>query len=101
MWQGALGRLCNPSKSSHVRKVNRLLLARPLKRPEPESPGTVGTKVRSGRRGKPRPDYGLPNLTPWPLNVVNVHGSVFKAHPHARAAMCLDKSLEGEGGRVG
>jgi hypothetical protein len=33
--------------------------------------------------GKPRPDYVLPNLAPWPLNVVNLHCSVFKAHPDA------------------
>jgi len=48
------------------------------------------------RRGvqKTRP---LPNLTPSPLNVVNVHCSVFKAYPLVQAAMCLDKSLEGEG----
>jgi hypothetical protein len=38
---------------------------------------------RSGRDGggKPRPDYGLPNLTPRTLNVVNVLGRVFKLHP--------------------
>jgi hypothetical protein len=29
------------------------------------------------------------------LNVVNVHRSVFKAYPLGRAAMCLEKSLEG------
>jgi len=37
----------------------------------------------------------LPNLTPSPLNVVNVHRSVFKAHPLVRAARCLEKILEG------
>jgi hypothetical protein len=38
---------------------------------------------RSGRDGggKARPDYGLPNLTPRTLNVVNVLGRVFKLHP--------------------
>src|SRR5215211_1351412 len=29
--------------------------------------------------GKSRPDYGLPNLTSWPLRVVNIRCSVFKA----------------------
>jgi hypothetical protein len=46
----------------------------------------------------------LPNLTPSPLNVVNVHRSLFKAHPLVRAAMCSDKSLKGEdseGNRLG
>jgi hypothetical protein len=38
--------------------------------------GPVGTEG-----GKPRPDYGLPNLTPRTLNVVNVLGRVFKPHP--------------------
>ena len=28
--------------------------------------------------GKPRPDYGLPNLTSWPLSVVNIRCSAFK-----------------------
>src|SRR5215216_3648545 len=42
--------------------------------------GPVGTRVRPGRRGKPRPDYGLPNLTLYRLNIVSVRCSVFKAH---------------------
>ena len=29
--------------------------------------------------GKPRPDYGLPNLTSWPLSVVNIRCSGVKA----------------------
>src|SRR5215217_5305581 len=29
--------------------------------------------------GKPRPDYCLPNLTPWRLSVVSVRCSAFKA----------------------
>jgi hypothetical protein len=29
--------------------------------------------------GKPRPDYGLPNLTSWPLRVVNIRCSGVKA----------------------
>ena len=40
--------------------------------------GPVGTEG-----GKPRPDYGLPNLTPRTLNVVNVLGRVFKPYPDA------------------
>src|SRR5215216_4273902 len=29
--------------------------------------------------GKPRPDYGLPNLTPWRLSVVTIRCSAFTA----------------------
>jgi hypothetical protein len=29
--------------------------------------------------GKPRPDYCLPNLTPWSLSVVSIRCSTFKA----------------------
>ena len=29
--------------------------------------------------GKPRPDYCLPNLTPWSLSVVSIRCSAFKA----------------------
>jgi hypothetical protein len=44
-----------------------------------ERPAPVGAKARLGRRGgKPQPDYGLPNLTPWRLSVVSVRCSAFK-----------------------
>src|SRR5215218_2104133 len=52
------------------------------RRAEPRTLGGVGapTSVRSGREGdKPRPDYCLPNLTPWRLSVVSVRCSAFKA----------------------
>src|SRR5918994_1710090 len=52
--------------------------------PRDRSPKAPARLVqRSGRDGggKPRPDYGLPNLTPRTLNVVNVLGRVFKPHP--------------------
>jgi hypothetical protein len=45
--------------------------------------------ARRCSRAKAAPTRGvqkarpLPNLTPSPLNVVNVHRSVFKAHPDA------------------
>jgi len=36
-----------------------------------KGPGLVGVQIRPGRGGKPQPDYGLSNLTCWPLSVVN------------------------------
>jgi hypothetical protein len=56
---------------------------------------------KSGRDGggKPRPDYGLPNLTSWPLSVVNIRCSAFK-HVSMRADVCFDAATEGAtGGR--
>src|SRR5829696_7355803 len=45
-------------------------------------PGAVGAKNPVGTEGgMPRPDHGPPNLTSWPLNVVNERLSLFKAHP--------------------
>src|SRR3954453_2443193 len=41
-------------------------------------PGPVGAKVRPGGRGKPRPDYRLPNLTSSPIGVVNIRCGPFK-----------------------
>jgi len=52
----------------------------------------VGQSEGRARKGDPKA-RPLPNLTPSPLNVVNVHSSVFKAYPLVRAAMGLDKSL--------
>ena len=49
----------------------------------PEAPALLVPKVRLGRRGKPQPDYGLPNLTPRSLSVVNMRCSAFKASFHA------------------
>jgi hypothetical protein len=48
--------------------------------PYPGRCGSSGPSVRPGRRGgKPRPDYCLPNLTPWSLSVVSIRCSAFKA----------------------
>ena len=54
-----------------------------------------GKTKAAPRRGvqKARP---LPNLTPSPLNVVNILCRVFKAYSLVRTAMGLDQSLEGE-----
>src|SRR5687768_18456748 len=68
----------------------------------------AGRGLRASGRGKAKaaPRRGvqkarpLPNLTPSPLNVVNVHCSLFKAYPLVRAAKCLDKSLEGNDNRL-
>jgi hypothetical protein len=45
--------------------------------------------------GKPQPDYGLPNVAPSPLSVVNVHRSVFKVHPDASSHVLRQESAGG------
>ena len=49
----------------------------------------------SGRDGgrKSRPDNGLPNLTSWPLSIVNIRCSAFK-HVSMRADVCFDAATE-------
>jgi hypothetical protein len=60
--------------------------------------GPVGTEG-----GKPRPDYGLPNLTPRTLNVVNVLGRVFKPYPDAGSHVLRQEpgGEDAEGTRLG
>src|SRR5215212_3379249 len=60
-----------------------------------------GLQSEGRARGGIRKARPLPNLTPSPLNVVNVPSRVFKAYPLVQAAMCLDKTLEGHGGLSG
>jgi hypothetical protein len=72
-----------------------VVMVAPPEIPRNAQPGQVkAAQTRGDISKRARP---LPNLTPSPLNVVNVHRSVFKAYPLVRAAMCLDKSLEGHG----
>src|SRR5215217_6889413 len=61
--------------------VSRVLERGKVQAPLQEDGGRARQGIqrgRPGRRGKPRPDYGLPNLTSWLLSVVNIRCSAFK-----------------------